>query len=780
MDTINNVYMLKVYDHEGERIAEREMVNIPLVELFPEQDVIAVDWLASRKTRPSAEELNAPFIVDGKTYMVNKYWGSGVKGGVTFGVKEEFVPICKLSEDGQRFQRYLMAQGIFGGVKGALRIKVLPLGTMTEHGMVHDGFGYISKRLVDAGYNQTTKTILNYSRESYMFWQRLKWTPELEAELKPVIDSTIVDLADTSKVLFQYCPMAFEDKRQLVMNNLAMMEHPFIANAIARTSGELYARAATTVFVGTEYKVAVPTDKDLVVPGYNGKVIFYRFPIDSNGSIQTLDAVDEDKDGRIAKLECVQYTLASLGLMAKGLAGIVDMDDCDMIVCSEDIKMADDLKQARDAGMLNSDFVVTFNAYYGAGSCVGVNVDKYKDLMGLDVDGDAIAIIKADQYPQLYKAAQSIPAGKSPKLTKSKSPISEHDKRTEMIVKSMMSLVGMASNLTTTTFMVDDREYLARQLGFVNRAAMDERLNYFIKVGTDGFKTLINQEDVRSSMAAIQSKLQSMFGVSAPWTNWPNSEGAFRSFIPQELDENMSDVEKREAIKDFMTGTIAKICRLTLPHLKNILSEPIKTRPLSEYRDYVPMVNQYHYAAAAELYDWFMARSRLTNWSVGKDIEQFKMSFSKKVTKWLEDNDMTPLEGCYALWKLSHNKRDGTGAPVFFAFPELCKEIVLHKPGIRGTATILTGIKYQLPGNPDYLEFDGEIVEVEVRKGDKVLVRKCVVANVPGQTQAAMPYPRNMIGMIAADANQPQLGSYWFVCKRSSPGAHVAEITPIE
>jgi hypothetical protein len=300
-------------------------------------------------------------------------------------------------------------------------------------------------------------------------------------------------------------------------------------------------------------------------------------------------------------------------------------------------------------------------------------------------------------------------------------------------------------------------------------------LNFFIKVGTDGFKTLIDQAPIKRHMAVLQTKCQTMFGVSAPWTNWPN-EAAFHTFIPQVFDKEMSDLEKKESIKPFMTGTIAQICRLTLPHLKNILSEPIKTRPLTEYRDYVPMVNPIHYAAAAELYDWFSARSKLVNWSDGKDISRFKVSFAKKTAEWLLENELSELEGCYALWKLSHSKRTGSAAPVFFAFPEICKDIVLHKPGQRGTGTVLTGIKYQLPGNPDHLEFDGEIVEVEVRKDNKVLVRKCLVANVPGQTQPAMPYPLNMIGMVAADANQPASGRYHCIIDRLSRGSHRLEL----
>ena len=102
----------------------------------------------------------------------------------------------------------------------------------------------------------------------------------------------------------------------------------------------------------------------------------------------------------------------------------------------------------------------------------------------------------------------------------------------EMIRKSMMNLVGYASNLMTETFMVTDRDWLAQQLGFKSGASMDERLNYFVRVGTDGFKTNVDQEPVRKHMGILQQKMLKMFGVMAPWTSWPN-DWAFARGIPE-------------------------------------------------------------------------------------------------------------------------------------------------------------------------------------------------------------------------------------------------------
>jgi len=82
--------------------------------------------------------------------------------------------------------------------------------------------------------------------------------------------------------------------------------------------------------------------------------------------------------------------------------------------------------------------------------------------------------------------------------------------------------------------MIADREYIARELGFKSAKALDERLNFFIKVGTDGFKTLIDQAPIQTPHGRPADQMPDHVWVSAPWTNWPN-EAAFHTFIPQRV-----------------------------------------------------------------------------------------------------------------------------------------------------------------------------------------------------------------------------------------------------
>jgi hypothetical protein len=329
--------------------------------------------------------------------------------------------------------------------------------------------------------------------------------------------------------------------------------------------------------------VAVPTTAKQVALNKSGRHVIYRYPIDNWGSIQAVNVRANKEAERITNLEVVQYTLASKEFFAKGCLGIVDNLPYDIILCSDDIKMVSG--------------VLAFTQWFDKGSAIGVNAKWAKDPMGLDHDGDLVVLVDCGAFPKLWEAVSHFPKAETPKLVKTKSPIGKEEKRPEMIRKSMMNLVGYASNLMTETFMVTDREWLAQQLGFKSEASMDERLNYFVKVGTDGFKTNVDQEPVRKHMGILQQKMLKMFGVMAPRTSWPN-DWAFTRGIPE------VDGEDKEAIKPFMTGTIPQIARLTLPNLKAVLETPIKVGPLTAFRMWARPVDSVQYECAKVLQEW--------------------------------------------------------------------------------------------------------------------------------------------------------------------------------
>jgi hypothetical protein len=80
---------------------------------------------------------------------------------------------------------------------------------------------------------------------------------------------------------------------------------------------------------------------------------------------------------------------------------------------------------------------------------------------------------------------------------------------------------------------------------------------------------------------------------------------------------------------------------------------------------------------------------------------------------------------------------------------------------------VITGLDYQLPGFVAGT-IDVDVVEVDVVKLGKHIIRKALVAEVCGQKQPQAPYPTNMIALVALNANQPLKGRYSAEITKSS------------
>ena len=222
-------------------------------------------------------------------------------------------------------------------------------------------------------------------------------------------------------------------------------------------------------------------------------------------------------------------------------------------------------------------------------------------------------------------------------------------------------------------------------------------------------------------------------------------------------------------------GTIATITRMTLPSLKSILDTPIKTRPLTEFRNWAMKVTELQYGTARVVQDWFNARIQRVNFSDPENIAKFKAELQVELVNWTEREQLDLKVAASALWRVAHSSRstDASAASVFMAFPEQAEWIVENKPGlqINQTATILTGVNYQVPFLMS-AETEVQVVDVETMVKGKIVIRKAVVGIVDGQVQPSDPgFPRNMIGVIAANADQPGVGSYFATIKQVSQGA---------
>lgn len=786
----------------GEYIDERVYMNTPFSELYPGDKLTTIKWLFENQKKPTARRVdNERFaITDLVSYGGNDYcgaWASGSanKKGETFGLTHDIgweSGMMRYVEDVMRFQRWLLAQGYFGFNRRKYRIKLLPEKTMTKWGQVADGFGYFARPPV----NNRTPIKLGRSKGSYTFWQRIPYSNILWDEIKPLIDNRIMNISGSVAAMLT-SGNSLDQKAKLVDINPEMVEHPFVALAIQDAWGEYLERVSTTAPVGTVYRLAVPADPSIefVESGdaAGSKIVITRYPVDSYSSIQ---AVETNYSERIADMEAIQYSLSAYDVFFKGCAAIIDepdLDGYDAILCNKDLKMAyPNLSAIQFDGDWSGDACLSITQRYQKGSCIGVNVDWFATKFGGDTDGDGAEITFCNGLPALYDAVKSLPEAVSPKLPKVKRLLKQGDYRPEFIEMSMQNLVGFASNVTSQVLAKANQESQALLLGFDNASHLHEKLNYAIKMGTDGLKTNIDPSFVVAMLTSVQAKLSQDEINPAPWTQWGNADNdSFIHSIPKVFDslivkdmkyygingaeeEELSDEEFNNAVsKEYHTGMIGIIASYVLPAIKDMLGEAGKHQPLSYFRRW-GLQRQELIPIAKEIRDWWNIHQSRTNWADPKDILSFKSRFTDKVNEIVEREQCDRWELANTLWVISHSARglDNQAACVFFAFPEECESIILLRPGdTPEIETVITGLSYQLP---TYLagEIEVDVVDVDIPKNGKHVIRKALVAKVAGQKQPQSPYPKDMIALVAFTAPQPPVGKYVANILKISENSH--------
>jgi hypothetical protein len=785
---------------DGRLIEQRDYVNTPLERLMPNEPIALIQWLMEFRKKPTIRniEQGRDSLIQDIHYESTKFkgywaWGSSVKQGFSVGLHRDIGWITKMFryiEDAQRFTRWMLNQGWYGSEQKRYRIQFLKPGTMTPWGPVADGFGYMSRRIIPENNRPLVK--LGNERGSYTFWQRIPWTQPVMDELIPLMKARINRLSDSPKVMLS-SSNALELKQELVEAEPEMIEHPLVANSIDSQWSEYLARVATTVPTGGFYKLAVPAmpDVEFIESGIPGskRYICYRYPIDSYSSIQ---AVEGEYSSRIEDMEAIQYTLSSLTDMAKGCAAIVDgMNDWDMILCTEDLKMSSRGVPSVTLldGMMNEEIVLNINQKFEKGCCVGLNMDWYKETQGGDGDGDGEVLVLADGLPATYEAVQNNPKGSSIKLPKNKRLLEHGDLRPEFMEQSMRNLVGFASNVASQCLARKNQLELAIMLGFSTVTDLHDKLNYAIKVGTDGFKANVNPEPVVDMLTLIQSKLGADEVNPAPWTTWGGT-GAFKHFIPKVYDNlyvrqakwygvdkgvsyELNEEEFNAAVsRQHHTGTIGALCDITLPDLGNLLETGIKHQPLAYYRRWA-VNNQELIPMVKPLREWWSIHHSRTNFNVPEQIINLKNGIIDEVEVLIAREGISRFDAANTLWYMIHgsHSEDSSGACVFYAFPEECVQIARLKPGILPYfETMLTGVDYQLK-NFESGEFNVEVVEVIILKAGKQYLRKALCAEVYGQKQPQPPYPMNMIGLVAQYAIQPKPGVYKASIKKFSEKA---------
>ena len=780
---------LLVVDRNGKLTGEaRSYSNAAAQWLMPDQcsELVIVNWLFEGAEKPTEVELQKPIQYNSKTYMGWWAWGSAIKRGYTIGMQHDWLResgIAAKSEDGQRAGRAILPNALYGAGIGTLRVYLAKKGEQINGMPVEDGFGYTRKGIASKVRNTRSEIQLGQVRDSFHMAQRLEWGGALAAETTPLINERLITMSDPLKWLKE-SHMKADEKLALLEMQPRMALHPYIANGLSRSSQEIAARLATSIPMNGVYRVAVPSTVATVA--FDGKVILGRYPMDSNSSERAIEGVNDQAEiDRIAELEVAQYTLVNKNLFAKGDTGIVDDallvidgEQYDMALCNEDIKMAvEGVDAIRSKREIVDELYLGFTQVWAKGSAVGIGYSQWAK-MGGDFDGDGAVVVDCTERPALWNAVDAMPEGTSYKLPKSRSTWDQGDKRANMLVKSLQcaTIVGFATNVAATTFAMQDRKWLARQLGYTTPEALDKVLNHLIKVGTDGFKSDVDTEEAAKRCAHLQSALTKIIGKGAPWCSWNHDTYAFKHAVPAFIGEGkgMTKEDVRIGIPSVMDGTIPQICKITLPSIEAFLTIQIEAKPLSAFTNWAQDVSEELFAEAEKLQLAYNGRVKSTNFSDDNSVGNFVSWWDGAVQAWIEQHpEIGRANLAAALWRVAHSSRSANagGGSVFTATPlhDEVMAIIAHPGLTRDSRVVLTGLQYNLPANMlKRLECVVKIADFTSQSHGKAVVRKVVITAIKGQKPATGGYPEGTLALVSASGAQPEDGEYMAVIEQAT------------
>ncbi len=833
---IDHVLDVVVINRRGYPTGEkRAIANTVWGEFFADKPIVMIDWLLNgSEDEPTADDLAKPitFMGDepvgykGLAFFGCYGWGSAIKRGFTIGMTEDLLRTTGMahkSEDGQRAGRAYTPNAMYGAGRGTTRIYIAKKGELIAgRHPVDDGFGYASTSYVAIMRNKTTGIQLGQVRDNFHMTQRLAWSPELAKETLPHIAIAINDLTDGTK-LIRSNRVKMDDKETLVSLDAQMLLHPFVANHLNQKSQEYAVRAATSIPMAGKYRVAVPTTVPYDTVNRLGgiasllKAIIGRYPMDSNNSETAVQPIPADHDlvvseiARIAAMAVIQYTLYCHKFFAKGQVGmltdaemIIRGNQYDLVLCEEDIKMAViGVTKTRQLQQITIDAYFGMTMYYQPGNAVGVNPELWKH-MGGDFDGDGIIIVNCAFRPALWDTCRALLPGMSDKLNKTNTDFeTSGDKRIDMILKSRIcaKIVGYATNVMATTFAVKNRKALAYELGKTlgnqeSKLDLDWWLNFWVKVGTDGFKTDVNVDQAYKALSIVQGQLSDLLGGGAPWCGWHKDPMVFKHTVPvfyfekdATHERGMTKEEARTCVPATMDGTVVDILRITLPQMHEFLTIGIDAKPLSHFKYWALRVSDELNESAIGIQRKYGGRASATNWTDPDSIDQFKVWYR---TVLVEYDDLwqkyTRLERASAIWQVAHSSQaahNGAGA-IFQAemYKEEVHQIITDKPGLRqqnnsdantvilvGLANVLdASLQGEIKGEP-MIRCDvivDEFTTHDRKDARKTTIRKIVRASVNGQTANLGGYPIDTLGTVVMGGGQPDSGIYCAVITRES------------
>jgi hypothetical protein len=856
----------------GQRTLKRRIYRVsPIQALWPHVRVVILDWTkvmqaierdirddiseakAAGTTPPNfnlerearlLERIKLPVEYGGVDYHGYYGWGSGVKRNQTLGLSEDVGAdsgLTEIAEDASRYLRAFMPSSLYGGGHlNRARVLVLPDRSEFKGYMIADGFGLIKRSIAEALRDSDSIPIrLGRGRQNYLGWQRFSWD-RIKEEATRLILENLKKVGGLNWVLTKLDAEAGGYKRRLWEADEEMLKHPYLKLtgniSIKKTMQEL----GTTVPLKTYVRVAVPSRLNTVVWGGDEKLICSRHPMDSWQSQMAL-IVDKSGDFEqelelISEMVLVQTTETSPTSHAKGIRAIVDdeiMGNYDLVVSEEDFKMlrGKSIKTFRNGKMKTlviSDMVIAFTQWYEAGCAFGIDPETWKSQGG-DFDGDMGFLSPCSDYPIIWDTAREwLGRDRTWKIKKTRSPLA---KRPEMLVSVFGNSVGFATNVVSTTFVVqpEDRQVIADEL-FAGNVLLQPTVKYLdvwcnkiIKVMTDGFKTLVNMLAETATLRKAQQVVSTKFGGTASWAIWgQEASPAFTHVVPlfhHQLSEETlewmaadKDNRRQPEVKLHIGpqqygATCSKIYELVQPWIleqyhktalvKDGVSysflELLDVNPGSKYIGWAPHVPDKLLNRGLEMVREFSGLSRMVIWSSSEDVVTFKETWQELCLGWAAQFSSVQ-EAAYVLWRASHHATvGGSGAAaVFMGFPEEALQIVTHKPGLleqqhEGVVALLVGVDYNFMGGraPDLAgPVTVQVFEIPWRGS----FRLAVVLDEPllGMKESEK-FPYGMIGMCAAELREggrfytaPEPGSYIARFKRNRSGkSYRAYLTPI-
>jgi hypothetical protein len=739
--------------------------NTAWAHYFPGEPVVVVDQRLSNGLPPETiGDLVKEIEYDGRKWRGDRGWGSSIKGYRSYGMTRD-IPvqsgIFKFEEDRVRVGRWLLFNAYYGaGIFNGLKVRIVPRGTTFGNHMIHDGHGLVSRKIAEAVKNQLQpKIVLGKVADSFQVAQRLPTTPEVMSE----VDALVQKRLDLLRKDGEWAKLVLEDqKSKLLWTQLDtdMLVHPFVTNAVTRSTKKTAMAVAASVPLNEDYRVVIPGDALSRV----GRIHLGRYPMQAKENNRAFDTTGDARSAELEEwvkgVEVIQYTLTNPNeFFAKGTMALTDEDlgGADVVICVDDVKLAAD-KDAYTGQEWHTvnDCYFGIGAWWSKGSAVTVPYEQWSRMSG-DFDGDGAVVGDLSELPHIFNAIADLGEQPAVKLKKTKTPVSE-DGAARVMLRAFESaaLVGMATNVLATLLGSNKPIAYAAKLGFTSVDDALDALNHLIQVGTDGFKT---NADTREAKEKCMDMVQHGF---VPWAGWKRSDLAFVTVIPEISDRGGVH------INGDMTAMVPRIAKMTLPVIKELLTNMRGAAPMDlvNFRDWAVQPEEWLLEDVKDLNRQFYNAMKSLDWTDEDAHESAKAWLDRMITGWKTKRKVkSNWVLANALWWGVHNsKSKGAGAIVFWAFPNEAAQIIMEKPGLKvnGKPAIkVLGLGKHFDVPP--MHYRGPVrIERQVVLDDRnrAAIRGFLCADLPIDHPNAE-LPDNTIGTISNESWVPEPGDYF-------------------